>query len=86
MGRVSFIQLVKGFKSDQFVETDIVLLEKLDNLSLLHLKVLGSDMDENRGREAILKITLGPLRQLRIQYSVLLVEIEAERRLLLDVG
>ena len=78
--------MVEGFKSDQFVETDIVLLEKLDNLSLLHLKVLGSDMDENRGREAILKITLGPLRQLRIQYSMLLVEIEAERRLLLDVG
>ena len=78
--------MVEGFKSDQFVETDIVLLEKLDNLSLLHLKVLGSDMDENRGREAVLKITLGPLRQLRIQYSMLLVEIEAERRLLLDVG
>ena len=43
-------------------------------------------MDEYCGGEAVLKITLGPLRQLRIQYSMLLVEIEAERCLLLDVG
>ena len=43
-------------------------------------------MDEDCGREAVLKITLRPLRQLRIHYSMLLVEIEAERCLLLDVG
>ena len=42
-------------------------------------------MDENCGREAVLKITLGPLRQLRIEYPMLLVEIEAERCLLLDI-
>ena len=62
------------------------MLKKLDYLGLLHLKVLGSDMDEDCGREAVLKITLRPLRQLRIHYSMLLVEIEAERCLLLDVG
>ena len=78
--------MVEGFKSDQFVETDIVLLKKLDYLSLLHLKILGSNMDKNRGREAVCRFTLGPLRQFRIQNSMLLVEIKAEHGLLLDVG